>query len=264
MVAQPSKRALPVAEAHTRPTVWRSLLLSFVLSGGCYLRHGLAEERADAGGRTDAGSFDASRTDAGSFDASRADAGSFDASRADACVGPGCEVVVDFDGLRWELPCEGEPRPGDRVCDTAGAVTSSFRARGEPGARYSVTLRFRGVVETAMYVDGVANGPFHSGGRHYGGAWNLYALDIESPRETYFLNSGTEGEYVCVPIDYIREVVVASGSNVVLRAESFDDAEIINRDGAGDPIIIPDVPPYPDPFDGQFIQMDVVAVRRAH
>lgn len=221
---------------------------------GCYLHH----ERSFAVGPRDGGTRDVGvEHDAGATE----DAGSVHDAGIDGCVGPDCDVVADFDGLRWELPC-GDRDPGGEVCNTDDVVETRFVARGVPGARYAVTLRFRGVVETARYMDGTADGHFYIGGSHYGGAWNLYALEVASPRETFFLNHGPEGDYFCLPIDYTREVLIDTGARVILRAESIEDREIVNRDETGSPIVIPDVEPWPDAFDGQFIQMDVLAVRR--
>ena len=123
-------------------------------------------------------------------------------------------------------------------------------------------VRFRGVVETAEYRGGVDDAPFYIGGDHYGGAWNLYALDVSSPRQTYFLNAGPEGRYVCVAIDYVRTVEIDTGANLTLRADAIEGRQIVNVDAAGQPIVIEGVPPDPEPFDGQLIQMDVVSIRR--
>jgi hypothetical protein len=170
-----------------------------------------------------------------------------------------CEVAGALDGLRWELPCLDSEEP--EVCSTeAGTSDELVFAPGGRG-RFAVTLRFRGVVETKSY-GGDGDGFFSNGGWPDSGPWNLYALEVASPPATYYLNHGETGLYHCFAIDYERTVTIAAGSRVVLDAQAFDGREIQNRTERGDPIVIPGVDPAPEPFDGQFIQMDVVDIRR--
>ena len=69
----------------------------------------------------------------------------------------GIDVGAALDGQRWEVPCTGPSTESDRLCSTVPAATSGcpdvYRPvdrtatfGGEPGQRYAVTLRFRGVV----------------------------------------------------------------------------------------------------------------------
>lgn len=244
-----------------------AVLLGANLSG-CYLSHERPRGRdggSDAGEALDArvvlDAADASDAADGSdaADASDAAAARDAAAPLDACVGDSCAVAEVLDGLRWELPCTN---PRDQICDTLDEVRDSVVAGGEAGARYAVTLRFRGVVETARYDGGTVMGRFVVGGEHYEGAWNLYALEVTSPPQTYFLNGNTEGDYFCVAIDYTQEILLDARSRVQLVADAVEGRQIQNLDRDENPIVIPGVAPFPDPYDGQFVQMDVVSVRR--
>ena len=46
----------------------------------------------------------------------------------------------------------------------------------------------------------------------------------------------------------------------VCRGFSVEGQEIANQGTDNNPVIAPDVPPYPASFDGQFVQMDVLGV----
>jgi hypothetical protein len=51
-----------------------------------------------------------------------------------------------------------------------------------------------------------------------------------------------------------------SGASVTLAADTVNGSEITNRDANGNPIVVPEIPPAPTAYDGQFIQMDVTNV----
>jgi hypothetical protein len=217
----------------------------------CGARTGLGDP-APAAAAPDAGG--AEHVDAGLQD--HVDTGPSDAARPD--------VGGRLNGLRWELPCR-EPRTANVVCtcDNDRVVSTSFG--GAPGDRYLVTLRFRGVVETKDYVGGVAVGEyFQIGGTpRRDDNWNAYALEISSPPGTYYINRGVTGLYRCFAIDYTAVVRVDGGATLTLRSSAYDGREIMNVDERGLPFVIPGVPPAPSPYDGQFIQVDVVAAEPA-
>lgn len=181
----------------------------------------------------------------------------------EACVAARCVAVASaFTGLRWELPCV--TRSGRDSCTTPGVVRRTALMGGDRGVVYDVTLRFRGVVETEGYVGGETDGAyFQIGGAPINDTWNIYALSVSSPAETYYVNRGEGGLYRCFALDYTATIPIAAGATVTLVADPVDSAteEIVNTDGTGTPIVVPGVPPAPAAFDGQFIQMDVLTVR---
>ena len=61
-------------------------------------------------------------------------------------------------------------------------------------------------------------------------------------------------------IDYQKTIRVPGGATVTLSADAQDGNLVSSTDDKGKPLVIPAVPPAPAPFDGQFIQMDVVSL----
>lgn len=214
----------------------------------------------------------ASRTDAAADTGAGGAAGGGVDAGADApgggvdAVGPGLDVPPDLspaqvaaalDGLRWELPCSNNDA---YYCDTPEAKTVETTLTGPPGTRYDITLRFRGVVEQKTYEGGTADGMWSAGGEPAFDLYNIYKLEISDPPAVYFLNAGQSNLGYCVPLDYTKTIRVAAGATVSMTADPVDTAQVNNHAEAGAPIVVAGIPPAPDPYDGQFIQMDVVSV----
>jgi len=206
-------------------------------------------------------------TDAGAQrDAGAADAGTCLPGFAlvnGACV----EIAASLNGLRWELPClAADPNFPDFVCFTGPDVTQSTTMLGAPGRLYDVRVRVRGVVETRGYTEGTTVAPLLKRGAEAnpstGDAWNIYRLTVSDPPERWYLNAAASGEYVCHPVDATFTVRVRAQATVTLFASSVDDrrSQIRNRDDAGTRLVAAGVPPAPLPFDGQFLQLDVLGV----
>src|SRR5260370_31565701 len=80
------------------------------------------------------------------------------------------KIAAAIDGYRFEFPCKDpmpeNPKPGAdgpsaRATDdpaTNDKFTDVKKFGGEPGKRYKVTFRVRGVVEPMMYKDGQLDG----------------------------------------------------------------------------------------------------------
>ncbi len=173
----------------------------------------------------------------------------------------GCaEVAGTLNGLRLELPCTG-PIDAAVGCKCPNTSTASATLQGKSGTQYEVTLRFRGVVEQKAYTGGTVDGYWYAGG---GGVandgFNAYKLTIQDPPQTYFLNAGSSDILHCFAIDYTRTVRVSAGAAVTLTADAGDSVEVTNLDANGVAIVIPGVPPAPQAYNGQFVQMDVVSV----
>lgn len=116
------------------------------------------------------------------------------------------------------------------------------------------------MVELKDYVGGTRDGYWHVGGTPPNNAYNIYSLTTSAPAQTYYVNAGSQRD-VCYAIDITRTIRVNGGAIVRLVANTGTDSfEVINRDALGQPIVVPDVPPAPASYDGQFVQMDVVSV----
>lgn len=171
------------------------------------------------------------------------------------------DVAAALSGLRWSIPCSATLSA--LVCSCADPAPVSTVLGGAAGASYDVTLRFRGVVEQKSYMGGQQDGGFWQvGGAPAGDTYNVYALNISSPSQTYYLNRGASSITRCWVLDYTQTVRVAAGASVSLTAEVRDGQQISNQDGAGTPLRVDGVSTTPDPYAGQFIQMDVVGITR--
>jgi hypothetical protein len=101
---------------------------------------------------------------------------------------------------------------------------------------------------------------FVEGATPAGDGYNVYSLTISSPAQTAYLNSGASSIGHCWPIDYTVTLPMKSSASVSLAADTVDGVEITNQDGNGNSIVVPGIPPSPDAYNGQFIQMDVINV----
>jgi hypothetical protein len=183
-------------------------------------------------------------------------------------------VAGSLAGLRWELPCTMPGSPCPTLVDGGDVQVVSTTLGGAQGQTFAVTLHFRGVVEMKTYAGGEAGAPqtagakglanaqfFVSGGADNGDNFNIYEMHISDPPGVYFLNSGVSNISNTWWLDYTATIVMNAGATVTLTANAVDDGEIGNVNGVdGGPVLVPGVPPYPHPYDGQFIQMDVVSV----
>lgn len=182
----------------------------------------------------------------------------YSCQRADLPVPTVGGTAANLNGLRWQIPAVSSASGNtDNVVDPP-VVTATMG--GTMGMNYSVTLRFRGVVEQKTYEGGTTTGYWNVGGTPDGGAFNIYELSISDPQETYYLNAGTSNIYNCYAIDYQETIIINGGATVSLIAQTVDGHQIKNIDPNGTPIVVPGIPPAPAAYDGQFIQMDVVSV----
>lgn len=207
------------------------------------------------------------------------------ASALGACSGtttPGTGDAGPLVGtLRAELPCTS---PGGSVnCpaqpDGGTAVVATFTLPGTAGQTYNVTMRVRGEVEERTYSGadgGIARGAEADGGvspelfvagapnPSHGDTFNVYELDISSPAQTYFLNSGMSGINNTWLIDYLATIPIAAGATLTLTADTIEGVETVNVGPDGNPIVVPGVSPAPASFVGQFVQIDLQSMTAAH
>jgi hypothetical protein len=173
----------------------------------------------------------------------------------DGFVGNGrtCVVAPSLPMLRAEAEC------GTTVGDycTTGGASSEVAMGGELGFSYVVSLRIRGVVETKAYDGGTQDGLWHSDGDPGDiDLWNTVTLSISSPAQTIRMNSGSSGGTSLVLVDYMHDVTIDAGAVVRLEFDEIDGSQISNNDD----VVVPGIPPAPDAFDGQFLQIDAIAI----
>lgn len=179
------------------------------------------------------------------------------------------KIASAIDGYRFEFPCKGtlpeNPKPG-ADCESALVTgdpkkTDNFKAQrtfgGEPGKRYKVSLRFRGVVEPMMYKDGKMDGEyFYIGGEPNNGTYNIYKISISSPPSHYYLNRQDKVGHRIFTIDYTKTIEIDGGATVTFLGDGQNGRLISNFSK----LVVPGIPPAPMAYHGQFVQVDVVDV----
>jgi hypothetical protein len=144
----------------------------------------------------------------------------------------------------------GDPKKTDNF-------TVEKKFEGEKGKRYKVTLRFRGVVEPMMYKEGKMDGDyFYIGGEPNNATYNIYKLSVSSPAAHFFLNRQDKVGHRIFTIDYTKTIEIEGGATVTFHGDGQNGEMIANFSK----LVVPDVPPAPKPFNGQFIQVNVVDV----
>jgi len=177
----------------------------------------------------------------------------------EVCSDGTCENVAGaLAGLLWKLPCSSEA--SSNVCNTIANTSVSTQLGGAPGITYDVKLHFRGVVEQKTYSGGCSDGSYWlTGGAPNGDTYNVYRLTISSPPQTFYLNRGTSSIERAWALDFEQTLRIDAGATVTLFADAVDNQEIKNKDELGQPFAVPNVS-LAQPYDGQFIQMDVESV----
>ena len=179
---------------------------------------------------------------------------------------------ASLDGYRFQFPCKGKmpdkPKKG-AGCQSALVKGDPFKTDnfkkvvsfgGEPGKTYKVTLRFRGVVEPMMYKNGKMDGDyFYIGGEPNNGTYNIYKIDIASPKSHCFLNRQDRVGHRIFTIDYTKTIEIDGGTQITLSGDGQNGKLISNFAQH----VVPEIAPAPKPYHGQFIQIDVVKVEEA-
>lgn len=175
-----------------------------------------------------------------------------------------------IDGFRFEFPCKDPmpetPKPGADCY--SGLVTGdpnktdNFTVEksfgGEKGKRYQVTLRFRGVVEPMMYKNGQQVGDyFYIGGEKNNGTYNIYEIRVSSPESHYYLNRQDKVGHQIFTIDYTQTIEIDGGATITFHGDGQNGRLISNFKK----LVVPGIPPAPKPFNGQFVQVNVVEVK---
>lgn len=187
------------------------------------------------------------------------------AQESKASTKPGASIS----GYRFEFPCK-DPMPENpkEGADGVSALVNGDPAKtdqftvernfgGEKGKRYKVTLRFRGVVEPMMYKDGKQVGDyFYIGGEKNNATYNVYQISVSEPKQHYFLNRQDKVGHQIFTIDYSQEIDVAGDAKITFHGNGQNGRMITNFKK----LVVPDIAPAPKPFNGQFIQVDVVSV----
>ncbi|HWB73874.1 MAG TPA: hypothetical protein VG755_02940 [Nannocystaceae bacterium] len=183
----------------------------------------------------------------------------------------------EMNGYRWELPCADPSLRDTCAWDPAlldGALDDPQYTLhrqtlvvfgGDPNVVYDVTIQIRGVVEPKNFDGGEVQAEhFQIGGTPTIDDYNIYAIDVGDPQQRYTINRHeTPHNHFLFVMDYTVTIPIRGGTGVGLEMIDPNDQAIANPGGASgqsDPFVVPDIPPAPDPFYGQFAQLDVIAV----
>jgi hypothetical protein len=218
---------------------------------------------------------DAADTGPGDTTASADDAPSTDEGSSSGGEDP-LAIAGDMHGYRWELPCEDpnlrdtcpwDPALLEGALDDPNATLHRETLvvfGGDPAVVYDVEIRIRGLTEPKDFSGGeVLENHFQIGGTPGTNDYNIYGIEVSDPAQSYTLNRnemGT-GHYTFV-VDYTVTIPIRGGAEVRLSMIDPNNIAIANPGGniGTEPFVVPDISPFPDPFYGQFLQMDVLSV----
>lgn len=182
-------------------------------------------------------------------------------------------VAASLVDMRLEVPCAGAKFNADTEChwdplllQTADPAWKLKREivrtfGGKASCTYDVTLHVRGVVEPKNFTGGTVNfDHFQTGGTPVKNDYNFYSLHVSDPEATYTFNRHEKkvGHYT-FPIDYQVTIPVRGHAKLTMGAYDSNDVAIANHEH----FVVAGLPPAPQPFDGQFFQLDVVSVKAA-
>lgn len=213
-------------------------------------------------------------------------------------------VAAPLDGQTILMPCDNDtstrvciPRADtSKPCTGTGpsyAGTHSFNEQvtmgGEPGVRYIVTLRIRGLTESKTYTGGTdrassgtqvpADG-LYTGGQadNSGNSYNVYFIRTDAPAQYFYLNSISVGNdtrirHSVFESDYEFELPIDGGSTVCLVSADPNTSAIKNCEEPDVSTVCKGVSlPNLDaktaadvgsqPYNGQYIGITVKSVRR--
>ena len=160
-------------------------------------------------------------------------------------------------GQLWHLQCLDTLSNYNCHCAT-GPQDETVTITG--AGRWMVTVRIRGVMEAIGYSGGSAGaGGWYVGGAPGDTADNYYKLDVSSPSSHYYLNRGTPTSQQSFLYDYMASFEVDGGATITYEANGQDGLQWGNYGPTHMPWTIPGVTTTPDPYDGQFAQLDVIS-----
>ena len=82
------------------------------------------------------------------------------------------------------------------------------------------------------------------------------SLGVSSPASHFFFNRQDKVGHKIFTIDYTASIEIEGGATLTLHGNGQNGRMITNFAK----LVVPDVPPAPQPFNGQFIQLNVTDV----
>ncbi len=173
--------------------------------------------------------------------------------------------AATLDKFRFECPCK--PAAADHTSDgNCNVLPETDRQTivktmgGDPGTVYDVTLRVRGLTEPNTYKSGMLQGQrFYIGGTTNTAGYTSYMMTVADPAQHYFFNYNATTGHTHFLLDYQVTVKIRGGSKVTFDVDGDGSVPDGHQVSNSDHLVVPDVPPAPMWYDGQFVQLDVIS-----
>jgi hypothetical protein len=85
-------------------------------------------------------------------------------------------------------------------------------------------------------------------------------MTVADPEQHFFFNYSPTTGHVHFTLDYEVTVQIRGGSDVTFEVDGDGSVPDGHQVSNFDELVVPDVPPAPEWYDGQFVQLDVVSV----
>lgn len=187
------------------------------------------------------------------------------------------DAVKNLKMWRFENPCVAKNagcQPADICWEDSVNSSKAFKHSsviqigGMPGHQYDVTLRARGVIEPRDYPTKCT---FLQGGNTQNGAtisiidncdgyensgmvtFNIWQFKIADPPHTYYFNAvKSHPNHRVDTIDQTFTIRVSGGTKIDWNYDDLNGGQIRNCTNT-----VPGIGPYPNVYDGQYVQLDV-------
>ena len=97
---------------------------------------------------------------------------------------------------------------------------------------------------------------FYVGGEPNNKTYNIYKIDVASPKGHFFLNRQDRVGHRIFTIDYEKTIEIDGGSKITLSGDGQNGKLISNFSK----LVVPGLKSVAQPYHGQFIQLDVLKV----
>ena len=175
--------------------------------------------------------------------------------------------AASIDKFRFECPCKAGAPIADGNCDVTPEVDRQTIVKtmgGDATKIYNVTLRVRGLTEPNTYRNGMLQGErFYIGGTTNSPGYTSYMMTVADPAQHYFFNYSATTGHTHFKLDYQVTVKIRGGSRVTFDVDGDGSVPDGHQVANFDEMVVPDVPPAPAWYSGQFVQLDVISAEVA-
>ncbi len=163
-----------------------------------------------------------------------------------------------------QMPCTGDSATNG-ICKTIDSTSRSIILRGDPNELFTMKIRIRGILEQRAYPSGKSrSGMWQSGGSegNMEDTANIYKLKTSNPGNVYYLNVGKSNINHTFKIDTVVTIQSYGEAILTLTGLSVDGKERSNQDQTGNPMEISSVKIKKRPYNGQYVQVNVLSQKK--